>query len=432
MSWANRLTNIFRRGKVDGEVAEEIRFHLEARIRDNLAAGMSAGEARQDALRRFGGELQAREQTRNADLILWLETVGQDVRGALRNLAKNPGITAVAAISLALGIGANTAIFSAIQAILLRPLPYREPAKLAMLWLDNRRLGLHDDLTSYGNFLDWKNNRAFEDIAGFVPTATILTGLEEPVRLADAAVDANFFSVLGVAPAMGRPFTVEEMTPGNEGVAILSHGVWQRQFAADPRVLGSTIEMDGKPCRIVGVMPEGFAFPSKDTALWRPLALSPRQRANRGGFFLSVVGRLKPGVTLPQARSEMAAVGARLEAQYPAAKGYGIWVVPLLDQLVGSMRQVLWILLGAVAFVLLIACVNVANLFLARGASRGREVAVRAALGAGRARLIRQLLTESAVLSLLAGGLGLAIAFWGVRGLFCWRLKTCRAWTRSP
>ncbi|MGI8743134.1 MAG: ABC transporter permease [Bryobacteraceae bacterium] len=345
--------------------------------------------------------------------------LAQDLRTGLRLLRKSPTFTLVAMATLALGIGANTAIFSAINAVLLRPLPYKDPAGLAMLWLDNRRLGLHEDLTSYPNFEDWKKqNHVFDDMAGFVPSDTILTGLEEPARAIEALVNWNLFSVMGVPPALGRSFTADDDQPDKNRVVILSNGLWKRQFASDSHALGKTIELDGKPHQIVGVMPGGFAFPSKETQLWKPLGLSPRSRANRGGFFLSVIGRLKPGIAVGQARTEMGAIGARLEAQYPNSnKGYGVWVVPLLAQVVGTMRQVLLVLVGAVAFVLLIACANVANLFLGRGASREREIAVRAALGAGRGRLIRQLLTESAVLSLIAGGVGLAIALWGIRGL---------------
>ena len=418
MSWTNRFMNLFRRDRVRDETDEELGFHLEARVRENLAKGLTPEEARQDAMHRFGGRLQAREKTRDADLLVGLETIAKDIRFAFRNLRKNPGVTAVTTLSLALGIGANTAIFSAIHAILLRPLPYKDPGRLAMLWLDNRRLGLHEDLTSYPNYEDWKKNRAFVDLAGFVPTDSILTGLEEPARVSDALITSNFFSVLGVQPAVGRSFRLEEQEPDRGRVVILSHGLCQRQFASDPLVLGKTIELNGRPHQIVGVMPAGFAFPSKDTQLWRPLAQTPQQRANRGGFFLSVVGRLKPGITWEQARTEMTGIGMYLEAQYPDLdKGYGVWVVPMLDQVVGKMREALLVLLGAVAFVLLIACVNAANLFLGRGAVRDREIAVRAALGAGRARLVRQLLTESTVLSIIAGGLGLATAFWGIRAL---------------
>ncbi len=418
MSWSHRFCNLFRRRKVDAEAQEELQFHFVARLEENLAQGMSPEDARRAAARQLGGALQAGEKARDADLLLWLDTLAGDIRYGFRNLLAYRGITAIAVLSLALGIGANTAIFSAIRAVLLRPLPYRDPGRLAMLWLDNRRLGLHNDLTSYPNYLDWKNSRVFEDMAAFVPTDVILTGFEEPARVAAVLADWNLLPVLGVSPALGRNFTAAETEPNRNRVVILSHGLWQRQFGADRHVLGKSVEINGTPSQIVGVMPAGFAFPDKDAQMWMPLALSPRARANRNGFFLSVIGRWNPGVTRERARAEMSAIGARLETQFPDSnKGYGVWVVPLLEQVVGTMRQALYVLLGAVAFVLLIACVNVANLFLGRGAARSREIAVRAALGAGRRRLVRQLLTESAVLSLLAGGLGLAMAYGGLRGL---------------
>jgi putative ABC transport system permease protein len=418
MSWSHRFFNLFRREKVDAETQEELQFHFVARLEENLAKGMSPADARREAARQLGGELQAHETSRDADLVLWLDTLVRDIRYACRSLFAHRGVTAVAILSLALGIGANTAIFSAIRAILLRPLPYKDPQRLAMLWLDNRRLGLHEDLTSYPNYLDWKNNRVFEDMAGFRPGSAVLTGLEEPARIAAATVNWNLLSVLGVPPLLGRNFTAQDDEPGAAHVVILSYRFWQRQFAGDHQVLGKPIEINGDRYQIVGVMPDGFAFPDKGTEIWAPLALTLRGRGNRGGFFLSVIGRLKPGINKEQARAEMSAIGARLEAQYPSTnRGYGVWVVPLLDQVVGTLRQALYVLLGAVAFVLLIACLNAANLFLGRGAVRSREIAVRAALGAGRRRLVRQLLTESAVLSLIAGSLGLAMAFGGIRGL---------------
>jgi putative ABC transport system permease protein len=413
-----RLTGLFRRKSAEQDLTAEVESHLEMHIEDNIRAGMSFEEARRDALKRLGGIHLAKEVYRDRRSLPMLETLLQDLRYAFRTLRDKPGFTFVAVATLALGIGANTAIFSAINAVLLRPLPYKNPDRLAMLWMDNRRLGLHEDLTSYPNYEDWKKSTVFEDMAGFVPGDAIITSLEEPARVITAYVNWNFFGVLGVAPAMGRTFTSDEDLPNKDQVVVLSDGLWKRQFGSDPHVLDKTIEFNGTRYRIIGVMPASFAFPSKNTQLWKTLAMTPRGRGNRGGFFLSVIGRLKPGVTIERARAEMSGIGKRLEAQYPNTnRGYGVWVVPLLAQTVGSMRQVLLVLLGAVAFVLLIACANVANLLLGRGAARGREIAVRAALGAGRRRIVRQLLTESALLSSIAGVCGLAIAFGGMRGL---------------
>jgi putative ABC transport system permease protein len=418
MSLVHRFLNLFRREKVDAEVEEELQFHFVARLEENLAKGMSPADARCEAARQLGGGLQAHEGARDADLLLWIDTLVRDIRHACRSLWANRAVTAIAVLSLAMGIGANTAIFSAIRAVLLRPLPYKDPERLAMVWMDNRRLGLHNDLTSYPNYLDWKNNRVFEDMAGFVPRNVILTGFEEPARIAAAAVNWNIFSVLGVSPVQGRDFTSNDDESGAARVVMLSYGFWQRQFGGGRQALGASLEINGDRCQVVGVMPASFSFPAKETELWVPLALTARGRANRGGFFLSVIGRWKPGITKEQARAEMTAVGSRLEHLYPNDnRGYGIWVVPLLDQVVGNLKQALWVLSGAVAFVLLIACLNAANLFLGRGAARSREIAVRAALGAGRRRLVRQLLTESAMLSLAAGALGLAMAFASARGM---------------
>jgi len=342
-----------------------------------------------------------------------------DLRFGFRMLWKSPSFAAVAILTLALGIGANTAIFSAVNSVLLQPLPYKTPDRLAMLWLDNRRLGLHEDLTSYPNFADWRNqSRLFEDMAALTGIGADVTGVEQPYEVFGWRVGSHLFKMLGVSPAIGRTFTDQEDQPGHGRLVVLSDGFWRERFGADPHALGKTMVMDGDTYVIVGVMPAGFQFPDKRTQIWTPLALTDRGKANRGGFFLEVLGKLKPGASIEQARAEMNLIGTNLERQYPNTNaGYGVWVVLLLNQVVGNLRTGLLVLFAAVGFVLLIACANVANLFLARGAGREREIAVRAALGAGRMRLIRQLLTEGFVFTVPAGLAGLLVAYGSLRAL---------------
>ncbi|MGE0128236.1 MAG: ABC transporter permease [Blastocatellales bacterium] len=338
----------------------------------------------------------------------------QDLRYGARMLLKNPGFTLVAVITLALGIGANTAIFSVVNGVLLSALPYPQSDQLTMVWLDNRRQGIRDDITSYPNFQDWRNqNKTFQGMAGVRSLNVNLTGAGEPEELRAATVSSNFFQLMGVGPAQGRGFTAEEEQPGKDKVVILSHGLWQRRFGGDPGILNKTISLNGESHTVVGIMPPGFQFPTK-AEIWAPLAPNERLRAARGAFWLPVVGRLKSGVTRAQAQADMDVVARQLEQQYPNLAGYGVNVVPLHEQTVGNVRRALLVLLGAVGFVLLIACANVANLLLARAATRQREVAVRAALGASRWRLVRQLLTESVLLSVAGGALGVLLALWGL------------------
>jgi putative ABC transport system permease protein len=330
-------------------------------------------------------------------------------------LLKNPVFTAVALIALSLGVGANTAIFSVVNGVLLSPLPYPHPDQLAMVWGDNREQGIRDDITSYPNFLDWRDrNKTFHGMAGFRDYAINLTGAGEPEELRGAAVTSNFFQLMGVNPAMGRGFTIEEEQPGKDKIIVLSHGLWQRRFGGDPGIMNKTISLNGEQATVIGIMPPGFQFPEK-AEFWAPLTPNERMRASRGAFWLTVIGRLKAGVTQAQAQADMAVIAGQLEQQYPGPNaGMGVNVVLLKDQVVGNIRTALLVLLCAVAFVLLIACANVANLLLARAATRQREIAVRAALGATRLRIIRQLLTESVLLSIVGGALGLLLARWGI------------------
>jgi putative ABC transport system permease protein len=330
-------------------------------------------------------------------------------------LLKNPGFTLIAVLTLALGIGANTAIFSVINGVLLSALPYPQPEQLTMVWLDNRRQGIPDDITSYPNFVDWRDrNKTFQGMAGMTSSNVHLTGAGEPEEISAAIVSISFFQVMGVGPALGRGFTPEEERPGSDRVVILSHALWQRRFGGDPGILNKTISLSGITNTVVGIMPPGFQFP-ENTDMWRPLAPNDGMRSARFGFFLPVVGRLKPGVTRAQAQADLDVIANQIEQQFPDMAGYGVNVVPVLEQTVGAIRRTLVILFLAVILVLLIACANVANLLLARASGRRREVALRAALGAGRWRIVRQLLTENMLLAALGGALGVLLAWWGLR-----------------
>ena len=347
-----------------------------------------------------------------------MDVILQDLRYGIRKLAKNPGFTAVVVLALALGIGANTAIFSVVNATLLHPLAFKDPGRIAMVWMDNRKLGVDQDWHSYLNFLEYKNgSQTFEDIAAFNDRSFNLTGAGDPIRVLGAWATASLFPVLGVDPILGRAFTSDEEEPGRDLVVVLSHGLWQRRFGADPQIIGQQISLNGKNRTVIGVMPASFRFPDKDAELWVPLSPDAQLRNNRNALWLKAVGRLKPGVTLEQARADMGTIAGRLEQQYDFMSGYGVNLVPIHDQVVGSVRPAMLVLLAAVALVLLIACANVANLLLVRAAAREREIAVRAALGAARGRLVSQMLTESIVLATAGGVAGLLIAVLGLRML---------------
>jgi putative ABC transport system permease protein len=336
----------------------------------------------------------------------------RDVRHARRLLARHPGFTLVAVLTFAVGIGVNTAVFSVFSGVLLRPLPYPDADRITLLWLDNRREGIRDDIGSYPNFRDWKEqSTSYAHMAGFTPSTFTLTGADEPERLEGARVSAAFFDVMGIRPALGRTFTEAHETPGEDRVIVLSHGLWQRRFGGAPDVLGRTIMLGGAPFEIVGVMPPELRFPA-DAELWAPLAPDEDLREARFAFWLPVIGRLEPGVSPVQAQTEMDAIAARIEQEYEQMRGFGANVVPLHRQIVGDIEWSLVVLLGAVGFVLLIACANLGNLLLGRTAARRRELAIRSALGAQRWRLVRQIVTETLVLAVAGGALGLLLAFW--------------------
>jgi predicted permease len=337
-----------------------------------------------------------------------------DMRFALRQLLKSPGFTLVALATLALGIGANTAIFSLVNSVILRPLPYPEPDRVVCVWNNNTREGISDDITSWPTFSDWRTqNNTFSVMSGYSVGSLNLTGDGDPEQVAGGRAGDRLDEVLGVAPALGRWFTDKEQEPGNEGVVVLGHNLWQRRFAGDGDVIGRTMEVNGVSHTIIGVMPPGFAFPAR-TELYVPLAPSEGRRNARGSFWLPVVGRLKPGITVAQANADLNVINDAIIAQFPQSQGYLVNVVGMHDYAVRNVRTALWVLLGAVGCVLLIACANLANLLLARGVSRRREIGVRIALGATRTQILRQLLVESVVLSLAGGALGVVLGVWGL------------------
>src|SRR5262245_36324893 len=425
MTWLrvfmSRVRGLFLKRKLEQELEDEIRAHLEMQTEDNLRQGMSAGEARLAALRKFGGVEQVKENYRERRSLPVVDATLQDLRLGVRMLIKHPSFTGVAVLTLALGIGANITIFSVVNSVLLRPLPYPESDRLGFLWTEAPKQNIKERASAYANFSEWRDqNKSFEDLAVSDPTVVTLTGAAEPEGVMSVRASANLFPLLGVAPMLGRTFTADEEQQ-KARVVVLSHGLWRRRFGAAPDILGRTLEIDGVSSQVIGVMPESF-LPDRENRIWEPHTLFPdweAQKAQRGTGSWQVVGRLKPQVSLQQAQTEMSAIAHRLEQAYPDAnKDLGVNLVPLQLQYTGSnVRLALWMLFGAVVLVLLIACTNVANLMLARGIAREREMAIRLALGSGRLRLIRQLLTESALLSLLGGAVGLLIASWGIRAI---------------
>ncbi|HEV8482311.1 MAG TPA: ABC transporter permease [Blastocatellia bacterium] len=344
----------------------------------------------------------------------------QDLRMGLRMLIKHPSFTVVAVFTLALGMGANITIFSVVNSVLLRSLPYADSDRLVFLWSELTKHSVKERTSAYATISEWRQqNTSFEDLAVFDPASVTLTGAFEAEQASSVRASSNLFPLLGIVPELGRTFTADEEQQ-QARVVVLSHGLWQRRFAASPDALGQILEIDGNSSQVIGVMPEQFQFPESDTQLWEPITLFPnweQQKMQRASGPWRVIGRLKPQASLAQAQVEMRTIAERLEQAYPDTnKDLTVNVVPLRLQLTGpNVRLALWILFGAVACVLLMSCTNVANLILARGVAREREIAIRMAMGAGRMRLIRQLLTESVLLSLVAGAAGLVVALAGVK-----------------
>jgi putative ABC transport system permease protein len=418
---------MLRRERLDQDLDEEMRSHLEMRAADNRAAGMSPEEARREAQKRFGNTTLLKEDARNADIVGWLDAAARDFRYALRMLRRSPGFTAVAVLTLALGIGANTAIFSVVNSVLIRPLPYHDPAGLVMVWENDSLHPNPHNTVSPPNFLDWQSrNTVFSGMAYIFDERDSLTGNGEPEEIVVQDVSANFFSVLGVNPILGPGFTPENGQAGHDNVVILSYGLWKERFGGDPAIVGKSIALNGHAQTVVGVAPQNFQWFIKDGSLtgakpqmWSPFVFPQSFHDHKQmGRFITVVARLNSGASYSQAQAQMNAIASQLEQEYPDSDGHwGVNVVPLREQISGDLRLALLVLFGAVAFVLLIACANVSSLLLARAASREREMAIRTAIGASRWRIARQLLMESLLLALIGGGFGVALAVWSTNAL---------------
>jgi predicted permease len=403
------------------ELDEDIREHIARETQDNIERGMTPDEARHAAMRKFGNVTMVKEETREVWNFVWLEQLLADIRFGLRMLRKNPGFTAVAILTLALGIGTNAAVFSVVYAVLLRPLPYREPSRLVVLHETTPKVG--DVSVSFPNFLDWRAaSHSFSQMAAVASVDFNLAGVTQPENISGDAVSPNFLSMIGIRPFLGRDFDASEEKPGTAPVLLLSYALWQSHLGGDPNAVGKTITLDGRSFTIVGVLPPNYR--SLDmTDVMLPIGVwatnnadAIKERGDRGDMV--VIGRLAPGVAFGQARAEMEGIAARLAKDYPGSNDqFSVTLQPIRQAFVGDMKTAILVLFGAVLFVLLIACANVANLFLVRGSSRTKEIALRIAFGASRGRIIRQMLTESFILACVGGVVGVALALGGIRGM---------------
>ena len=432
MNWFHklklRLRALFQKEKLDAEMDEEMGSHIEMQTQENVNTGMNPEEARYAALRQFGRVESIEEACREQRGVSWVETLAQELRYSARMLRKNPGFTAVAVITLALGIGANTALFSIINAVLLRPLPYPEPDRLVAVCESNPRLGWDQYVTSMGAFSDWREqSSAFQELAGAMVLGPMPVADQAGTEMVHvASVSANFFPLLGIQPILGRQFLAEEETPDSGSAVLLSEGLWHARFGANPAILNQTIRLGDRISTVVGVMPEklklfdpsgvrGWDSGFSRSDLWRPLPVNSGLKKQRSYRAFLVLGRLKSGVSLVQAQTEMTTIARQQAQQFPESNaGWSITVQPWNSMVIREAKLPLLLLFGAVGLVLVIATANLANLCLARAAARQREVAVRMALGAGRFRIARQFLAESLLLSCLGGLSGLLLAQWSL------------------
>jgi predicted permease len=425
MSLLRRLLNLFSRSRLIQEIDAELQAHIEMRIEDNIAAGMSPAEARRDAILRFGNPTVTKERVAGADVALAVDSIRQDVHYAVRQLRRSPGFALTAILTLALGIGAITAIFSVVKAVILSPLPFRQPESLVHLWESSGGEHYHRGEQAYfstvrpGNFYDWQaESQSFESISAYRRQSMLLSGSNQAELVLAHEVTNQFFETLGTSAQLGRTLQVSDYDPGAGRVVVISNLMWVQRFGKDREVTGRRISLDRETYEIVGVMPEGF-YPTQSgyADLWTPHWANQAEKDDRASWGLIVVARLKPEVTWEQAQTELDVVSARIAKDHRTSEKTSAVVVPMSAQLIGSSWKLLLLLSGGVTLLLLIACVNVANLLLARTVNREKEFAVRTALGAGRGRLLLQLFTESLILGVLAEALGVAVASAATRGL---------------
>ena len=429
MKWWNilrdRVRALRQRETVIDDIDREMRLHVEMQVEANIKAGMSPADARERAMRSFGNVNRAVDAAYDVKGGGLFETLAQDIRYGARMLAKHKAFTSIAVITLALGIGANTAIFSVVNELLLQPLPFRDADRVVMLWEVSSE-GRHQNSTSRANFRSWRDqSTSYQQLAAFTDQRVNLTGIGEPEELSGQLATPELFKVLGVDPLLGRTFLPEDAEPGKDDVTVLSYGLWQRRFGGQPNVVGQAITLNDQKFTVIGVMPPSFQFyvqqrsgTGRPAELWTILPMPTGSGANERGRFLATVARLKDGVTVDRAAAELRTIHARLSETEPQFnKNWSAEVLPLREQFFGNVRRPLWLMLGAVGFVLLIACANVANLLLSLATSREKEIALRAALGARRSRIVRQLLTESLLLALLGSALGFGFAWLGIKAL---------------
>jgi putative ABC transport system permease protein len=416
----HRVRTLLRPNAHARELREEIDLHLTLdAIEQQRESHGSPDDATVAAHHRFGNVTRYAEETREMSGLGFFDMLYQDARFALRTFRQSKGFTTVAVTTIALGIGATAAIFSVVDGVILKPLPYPDADRVVMVWMDNHHLALKEDVHSYPNLMDLKaQNRSLSYLNAYSQAGYNLTGNGDPQRVIAGAMSADVLAALSARPLIGRLFTADNERTGNDGVVVLGEGLWRTNYGGDPAIVGKPIQLSGRARTVVGVLPASFAFPSERTQLWVPLVVPEAARTSRTWFSYPALGKLEPGVTLEQARADLGAIAKRLAEQYPSNRDYGVTVTPLPEQVVGpTLRTTLWVILGAVAAVLLIACANVANLLLSRAAVRQREVTVRMALGASNRRLVRQMLTESILLSAIGGIVGIALAFGALRVL---------------